>query len=637
VQPARLNLRWHMLKHQQLQEMNFKGRTPVCGWLLYNYFDETLVFYNTTGQYIGAINSDGEWQNEDGINFANTQNIADATLKKFVDKLRSFHPEYRTKPNSGNNYLPQLKQAIRRGHENANPETNNYSQSTLRSQPLAIVRASLDLQLKGLPQANKSWRALNYDMDADGIDRSCREFTAVKFPIKLGEYRNLDDGLICYWTQDNQGVLSEIGYFPQSDVQDIEKMLDAANFNPNEHDYIDAIKGEGVANLHHCLEDPPLDLVILMDPEAPIHATTGIVPKKVLRLEPMMYQDAFEAIETSYFAAPLLTPRIPSHEHALPLPSGAWLWKQPYYGGHAIPKVSMDGTTQQLQLKLGISEAPTKLKQLKTALEAMEEITSLDIGSYSEDDVLYSNSYSKTTRELTIAGKQLTLTLAIGHEGDLITHTPTINLWSSGITTPEVTIASKAFTITLGDLETPTTVGQLKEVLEEQTAITSVQTTHDASEELIPDQLSQDMKLYLSGKTLPLQPKGDALNNYTLEVQYSEVGTLELPSVAVVDKQAFLTNEGNETEWNTLHSLEILRSDPEKPDSAYYYPPSQDPDETNIADWPFIREALEKSQRPSLSPLNQIGPCEQRVEAVEGYFKKIKLPDESVEQAPTTV
>ena len=69
------------------------------------------------------------------------------------------------------------------GQENANPETNNFSQSTLRSQPLAIVRASLDLQLKGLPQANKSWRALNHDMDADGIARACREFTAVKFPV----------------------------------------------------------------------------------------------------------------------------------------------------------------------------------------------------------------------------------------------------------------------------------------------------------------------------------------------------------------------------------------------------------------------------------------------------------------------
>ena len=198
------------------------------------------------------------------------------------------------------------KRAIRRGQENANPETNNFSQSTLRGQPLAIVRASLDLQLKGLPQANKSWRALSHDMDADGIDRSCRRFTSVKFPIKLGEYRNLDDGLICYWTQDNQGQLSKTGYFPQSDLQDIEGMIDAVDFNPDEHDYIDAIKEEGVANLHHCLEDPPLDLVILMDPEAPIHVTTGIVPKKVLRLEPMMYQDALEAIETFLFCSPFI-------------------------------------------------------------------------------------------------------------------------------------------------------------------------------------------------------------------------------------------------------------------------------------------------------------------------------------------
>ena len=88
-----------------------------------------------------------------------------------------------------------------------------------------------------------------------------------------------------------------------------------------------------------------------MDPEAPVHVTTGIVPKKVLRLEPMMYQDALEAIETSYFAAPLLTPRIPSHEYALPLPSGAWQWKQPHYSGNAVPKVSLDATSGVQSLK----------------------------------------------------------------------------------------------------------------------------------------------------------------------------------------------------------------------------------------------------------------------------------------------
>ena len=174
----------------------------------------------------------------------------------------------------------------------------------------------------------------------------------------------------------------------------------------------------------------------------------------------------------SYFAAPLLTPRIPSHEYALPLPSGAWQWKQPHYSGNAVPKVSLDsqhrvykalkqttadnltntmawkkilygeirpdkkyegnsdnfvvsyqgrlykaledvttddpieslenshwqevlpienGTSytkddvvfedKKLRLSLGIFKVPTNLKQLRTALEAMEEFDSLDIGS----------------------------------------------------------------------------------------------------------------------------------------------------------------------------------------------------------------------------------------------------------------
>ena len=63
----------------------------------------------------------------------------------------------------------------------------------------------------------------------------------------------------------------------------------------------------------------------------------------------MMYQDALEAIETSYLLPLYLTPRTPSHEHALPLPSGLGNGNS-YYGGHAIPKVFLDGTRQKLQL-----------------------------------------------------------------------------------------------------------------------------------------------------------------------------------------------------------------------------------------------------------------------------------------------
>ena len=442
VQPARLNLRWHMLPKQRLDALGYTGRTPVCGWLVYNYFDETLVIYNTVGQHMGSINSDGELQSEEGANHPDTAHISDPTLKTFVNKLRSFHPGHRPQPNSGNDYLPQLKQAIRKGQENINPEADHLEQSFLAGRPLAVVRASLDLQLKGLPEANKSWRALFKDMDATGVQRSNRRFTAVEFPVKLGEYKNLNDGLICYWTQDSEGNFSHIGYFPQSNVQDIADMLDAADFDPHEHDYIDAIKEEGVANLRQSIEATPIDLVILMEPDAPIHATTGIVPKKVLRLEPPMYRDALNAIQQSYFGAPLLTPTLPGHRHALPLPSGAWQWKQFYYDGQE-------------------------------------------------------------------------------------TH----SIWLSGLT--------------------------------------------------------------------------------------------------VIDQTQFLAGGGTGEQWGRMLEHQLLRTDPNMADQAYYFPPDEESPTGGFdtEEWEALQPILEQSQRPSLTPLHQVSPLEQRVEAVEGYFKKIEIPE----------
>jgi hypothetical protein len=299
--------------------------TPVCGWLIYNYFDESLVIYDTAGRSLGAINSDGEWQNEIGIN-QSLDVINNSHLHTMVEKLLSFHSNNRDN-SEGNNYLPQLKKAIRRSQDNMDPEASTPERAFMASQPLAIVRASLNLQLQGVPEVNKSWQGLEQDLYVPGstYQRECRAFTSVQFPIKLGEFRNLEDGLVSYWTQDQQGNLSDLGSFPQSDMDDLPDWIDAANFNQDEHDYVDAISAEGMSNLTHSLDQQPLDLMLLVEPEAPVHATCGIVPKKKLVMESSMYKSALEVIEQSHYAAPLLTPE---REQALPLPDGIWEWSQ---------------------------------------------------------------------------------------------------------------------------------------------------------------------------------------------------------------------------------------------------------------------------------------------------------------------
>jgi hypothetical protein len=342
VQPLRLHLRWHMLQNSERE--NNTQPTPVCGWLTYNYFDESLIIYNTVGESLGAINTDGEWQSEIGAN-QSLDVISNSHLRTMVEKLLSFHSDNRD--DGSNNYLPQLKKAIRRAQDNIDPEARLPERAFMASQPLAIVRASLNLQLQGTPEVNKSWQGLERDLYASGstYQRDCRAFTSVQFPIKLGEFRNLNDGLVSYWTQDQQGNLSDLGSFPQSDMDDLPDWIDAANFDQDEHDYVDAISAEGMANLTHSLDQQPIDLMMIIEPEAPVHATCGIVPKKKLVMEPSMYKESLEIIEHYHCAAPLLTPEV---EQSLPLPDGVWQWSQRDTQGNinSLPSVARVDKTQ---------------------------------------------------------------------------------------------------------------------------------------------------------------------------------------------------------------------------------------------------------------------------------------------------
>ncbi len=222
------------------------------------------------------------------------------------------------------NHLPDLKQAILRSQDNIEPEFNHQVIDASALKPLAIVKASLDLQLMGEAEINKSWSALHYDLKNN--QRSNRAFTEVKFPIKLGEYNNLDDGLVAYWLLDKQEKLSSSGYFPQADMSDVTGFIDAASFAQDEHDYIDSQRHEGVDNLSQTLAQRPLSLLMLMDPESRVHATTGIVPKKFLSLEAKLYQQALLNIQPDYFVAPMLTPK---SQLSIPLPmQKPWSWQQ---------------------------------------------------------------------------------------------------------------------------------------------------------------------------------------------------------------------------------------------------------------------------------------------------------------------
>ena len=345
VQPLRLHFRW-----QEQLDIDSCTQTPVCGWLCYNVFDETLAIYNAQGAFQGQINSDGEWQDKRG-KAASLSSIKHPMLKQFTEVLRSFHgPE--ESQSEGRNYLPYLKKAILRAQDNIEPENEIGSTISLALKPLAIVNASIDLQLMGPLETDKSWASLIEECRTG--NKNTRAYGEVKFPVKLGEYNNLNDGLVAYWKVDSNKSINMPGYFPQSDMDDVEGLIDAASFHKEDHDYVDQQQSEGVANLTLSLNDEKQALLLLMDAEANVHATTGVLPKKALSLPESLYEKSLKEMDVDYFSAPILT----SHKQlSVPLSDkNKWRWSQLDGNGNEKNQVSNQVVVQSKFIDLGGTE-----------------------------------------------------------------------------------------------------------------------------------------------------------------------------------------------------------------------------------------------------------------------------------------
>jgi len=117
----------------------------------------------------------------------------------------------------GQDFVRQFISAIDNALENIEPE--NFAQhqdlALLMGRPIALVRASLDIELQGLPAAHQGWNVFRQDLAREGRDDD--GFTRVLFPLRIGEYKQFNDGLVGYWKETAAGYENNKFYAPQSD------------------------------------------------------------------------------------------------------------------------------------------------------------------------------------------------------------------------------------------------------------------------------------------------------------------------------------------------------------------------------------------------------------------------------------
>lgn len=292
--------------------------SPICGWIVPNYFDNSLMVYDALGGPLGALQLlDGAFgEAGSGVRWLETPGTSTAVgaqpsldnpdlnphLKRFIEGLLVYGAEGRRALSDLIITLHQTLSTIVIGGSSA-----NYGNlPVLIGRPMALVRAALKIELNGLPAYDQSWAALknfytNKQFTTGG-------FTDVSFPVRIGDVRQMRDGVIGYFLGDNYSRFnSKLIADPPSSTSSYVQFEQRLHLTANP-------------------ASPPQYVTLVVDPRASVHVVADFVPEIVATLPTAGISAALQAIDLTFRVGPLINDE---GVVSLPLPAdihGTWSW-----------------------------------------------------------------------------------------------------------------------------------------------------------------------------------------------------------------------------------------------------------------------------------------------------------------------
>ncbi|HRI65941.1 MAG TPA: hypothetical protein PK156_16955 [Polyangium sp.] len=336
VQAMHAKFRWLDAEQWRDELVDVPGSEVICGWLVPNPNTHSITVFSRSGVGLGllAIDRDEdyvEWVPAPGQPaFAHEKAMSSRDrdvlqmnaainnqhLRRVVDHLWS----------APTAYLSAFIDTLTDAQENIDPTASNQynSMAMLMGRPLAVARAEMDIFPLESVMARGDW--LDFERRIRGERSSDDGFAKIRFPMRLGDYRRLNDGVAGYWLEHPDGSFVDRCFHAQA-ADDVANLgngrfdtgykIEAHEKTPRDDDPIQRFEGQTI-NLRQTISDPALALTILFDPRGVVHLTTGILPTKVIDVPAAYFAESLERIELWLKAGPLLT-RQGSHD--LPLPA----------------------------------------------------------------------------------------------------------------------------------------------------------------------------------------------------------------------------------------------------------------------------------------------------------------------------
>lgn len=290
LQPSRLAAWFLKVGEKEPLEASFMELdSPVCGFVLPNLLDHSLVVYYRDGRPAGSLNL---VETGTGIRFDSPPGTPHSTslpedldreMYAFLDQLMAAGPKT----------LQNLVEYI--NHLQPFTQSGSHSPSRIEfiGKPVAVARLEASLELFGEPEPYRHY------LGGGDPDRTSRtDVSKAAFPVIVGNLKNPADGTV--------------GYFEDGDYRHFHTYPELSPSGTDPY-----FIPEHQAFLQPDSDAPHKILTLLFDPWANVSLTTGILPVRTMSLPRDLTALALQNIEVTCFCSPILTG---SQQISVPIP-----------------------------------------------------------------------------------------------------------------------------------------------------------------------------------------------------------------------------------------------------------------------------------------------------------------------------
>jgi hypothetical protein len=308
LQPARLNVRWLAGDSGQQEWNTHPASSPICGWLVTDNIDSSILFYSQAGVALGSLSREGLWTLAPGATAPlRPEDIDNSSLRAVAVELAKKKADP-NRPEGAQTPIEEFVDIVESSLETIDPHAiqGEEARALLFSRPVAVTRIAASIELTTPPATRQGM----YDLASEARGDAPRTdgFEKVQMPIRIGERNRLGDGVVGYWLTGADGAVDPMFHAPQAAWVKGKRDVDAQS-------------------VHWISLEESLSMIVLIDPRGTLHATSGILPPKRISIPPEQFLPAINRMQFYLATAPVLTPGAGDVQIPLRMEPGmSWQW-----------------------------------------------------------------------------------------------------------------------------------------------------------------------------------------------------------------------------------------------------------------------------------------------------------------------